>query len=463
MSPHTKSSSSVLLIEDDRGIAEVLQVALELGGYSAFWAKDGQEGLKLVEEIDPDVIICDMMMPVLDGFGFLNAYRANGRTRRAPVIAVTAMRNYLEPARKCGAAVALEKPVDLDKLLETVERVGAGKPPREPAAPTPVEKESRDNELARAEALRLRVVREMGLERPRPDPVLDTFVNYVARVFDVPICMISIVGEKEQRFSVACGLSGAVEETRSGPSQESFCTHAVSARAALIVSDSESNPFFAKNPWVTEYGLRFYAGVPLIIGTPQGATAAGTLCLIDLRPRNFGFLDLELLSVFGKRVVAEFEWRELRRRSAGNPDVLRRDGSLGQSQFPDLNYIDPELGVVGRQGFLDVLRLQMLRNAERHLGTTLIGMAIPPEAMKTSIGAIQSEYPLGWVGKLATDKLGLMLSGISSEEARRRLLGLLPAPVEVEAEEGRSRVGDPEKWLSLLESRLELGGRQQAA
>lgn len=81
----------ILLIEDDPTITNVVELNLRLDNYEVFVASDGEEGLKMVEEVDPDLVILDVMMPKMDGWQVLMELKARDETRDIPVIMLTAM------------------------------------------------------------------------------------------------------------------------------------------------------------------------------------------------------------------------------------------------------------------------------------------------------------------------------------------------------------------------------------
>lgn len=81
----------ILLIEDDPAISNVVELNLRLDNYDVFLASDGEEGLRMVEEVHPDLIILDVMMPKLDGWQVLMQLKGDPRTRDIPVIMLTAI------------------------------------------------------------------------------------------------------------------------------------------------------------------------------------------------------------------------------------------------------------------------------------------------------------------------------------------------------------------------------------
>jgi len=114
----TREKLRVVLAEDDRDLAEVTQIALELEGLQVTVAYDGREALSLIERIRPDVVITDLIMPVLDGLQLIEKVRSMPGPH-APVIAVSAVGSRLRAARDLGAAEALVKPVHPKELAES--------------------------------------------------------------------------------------------------------------------------------------------------------------------------------------------------------------------------------------------------------------------------------------------------------------------------------------------------------
>ena len=110
---------TVLVVDDDGHIRDSVRMALEDEGFRVKTARDGREALDKVRRDPPDAILLDLMMPTMDGWGFLAAHRTLSTECRAPVLAMSAMGGrYL--ARELGARDFLAKPFDLDALLGKV-------------------------------------------------------------------------------------------------------------------------------------------------------------------------------------------------------------------------------------------------------------------------------------------------------------------------------------------------------
>ena len=114
----------ILLVDDDCEIVESMKVVLESQGYEVFVARDGNQGLALIEEQSPDLVILDMMMPKRSGFLVLEKIR---RSNQFPVkvIMVTANEGsrHRSYAEMLGVDDYLRKPFPMDRLLESVTRL----------------------------------------------------------------------------------------------------------------------------------------------------------------------------------------------------------------------------------------------------------------------------------------------------------------------------------------------------
>ncbi|HRC32642.1 MAG TPA: response regulator [Bacteroidia bacterium] len=114
---------NILLIEDNKAVRENTAEILELAGYEVATATDGKKGVEQVGKQKPDLIICDIMMPVLDGYGVLHLLGKNPETASIPFIFLTAKaeRSDLRKGMEMGADDYITKPFDKLELLNAVE------------------------------------------------------------------------------------------------------------------------------------------------------------------------------------------------------------------------------------------------------------------------------------------------------------------------------------------------------
>jgi CheY-like chemotaxis protein len=85
-----RSMKKILVIEDDESIRRSVGMMLRISGFEAFYAENGSIGLQMATQSMPDVIICDIAMPVMDGYSFIQELRKNPATTKIPVIFLTA-------------------------------------------------------------------------------------------------------------------------------------------------------------------------------------------------------------------------------------------------------------------------------------------------------------------------------------------------------------------------------------
>jgi CheY-like chemotaxis protein len=118
-----KMENSILVIDDNKDIRENTAELLELAGYKTFMAENGRKGVELALQEKPSLIICDIMMPELDGYGVLYLIRKNPQTENIPLIFLTAKegRNDLRKGLAMGADNYIPKPYEEMELLSAVD------------------------------------------------------------------------------------------------------------------------------------------------------------------------------------------------------------------------------------------------------------------------------------------------------------------------------------------------------
>ncbi|MGA7730673.1 MAG: response regulator [Chloroflexia bacterium] len=113
----------ILVVEDDPEILNTVATILELEGYTVERACNGEEGLRMVERTRPGLVLLDMRMPVLDGWGFVRALKQRGI--RLPILVMTAAHDARRWASEIDAEGYLAKPFELIDLLNAVENLQA--------------------------------------------------------------------------------------------------------------------------------------------------------------------------------------------------------------------------------------------------------------------------------------------------------------------------------------------------
>src|SRR5438093_7111239 len=113
--------ATILIADDHEDNRELLQLLLSGAGYTVREARDGQECLAIARNESPELIVIDLSMPVLDGWGVLQELKADERTLAIPCMAVTAHADLeRDQALKTGFSAYLSKPYKGDTLLKTI-------------------------------------------------------------------------------------------------------------------------------------------------------------------------------------------------------------------------------------------------------------------------------------------------------------------------------------------------------
>lgn len=112
----------VLVIEDEVNIRMILQYNLKMDGFDVHVANNGREGLDMVNKVRPQLILCDWMMPEMDGLEVVKQLKGNPKTQEIPIFMLTAkgMNGDVEQAFKHGADDYITKPFDPTKLAEQI-------------------------------------------------------------------------------------------------------------------------------------------------------------------------------------------------------------------------------------------------------------------------------------------------------------------------------------------------------
>jgi CheY-like chemotaxis protein len=113
----------ILIVEDNWANLELARYLLEAGGHAITTATDGAAGIERAVRMPPDLVLCDLQMPVLDGYAVLVALRRNPVTRHVAVVALTAfsMQGDREKILTAGFAGYFSKPIDPDTFVRSIE------------------------------------------------------------------------------------------------------------------------------------------------------------------------------------------------------------------------------------------------------------------------------------------------------------------------------------------------------
>lgn len=121
----SEAKKKILIIEDDPQSAILLTQFLKLHEYETFWAKDGIEGIRNVEQMSPDLIFLDIMLPQMSGIDVLKILKSKSEFIKIPVIMCTVL-NKLNDVEKCyeaGAAGYITKPYEPNRVLDKINSI----------------------------------------------------------------------------------------------------------------------------------------------------------------------------------------------------------------------------------------------------------------------------------------------------------------------------------------------------
>jgi len=152
-------------------------------------------------------------------------------------------------------------------------------------------------------------IAELGLSGIDSVPVFEEATQTAAHLLDAPICILGLMEADYQLLKSAFGLCrvGLMNElatSRRLPRHEAFCNRVVNTKQVLILADTQLDGQFAQSRLVQQYGIRAYAGVPLL--TSQGH-CIGTLAVMELSPRQFTTRDVEMLELVARWCMSEYE------------------------------------------------------------------------------------------------------------------------------------------------------------
>lgn len=115
--------TTIMIVEDEQSIAQLLQEILEDQGYTVGLASNGREALERLAVLDPQVVVSDVMMPILGGVGLCHSLQSDPSYQCIPVILMSA--GHEQHVSDCGYTAFLAKPFQVDDFLTLVERVVA--------------------------------------------------------------------------------------------------------------------------------------------------------------------------------------------------------------------------------------------------------------------------------------------------------------------------------------------------
>src|SRR5918994_3079723 len=198
---------------------------------------------------------------------------------------------------------------------------------------------------ARRETERLAALEYLRAVRPGVDHILQELVDEVRGAYGTDLCMVNLNLSDVQYFRAWSGeLHPELAEARQDALEHSMCKYVVNTETPLIVRDFLATEEFREQHWHVNYGIRFYAGTPLI--TSDGH-AIGTLCLLNTRSVAFGEEQIKVLGAFARAVVGRLELLgALEREQAAKEEEAQRRQELQQT----LDSLSAHIAIVDESG-----------------------------------------------------------------------------------------------------------------
>ena len=180
------------------------------------------------------------------------------------------------------------------------------------------------------EVERLAVLEYLRAASPEADHVLQELVDEVRCVYGTDLCMVNLNLSDMQYFRAWSGeLDKNLAEARQDALEHSMCKYVVNAEMPLVVKDFLATEEFREQHWCVNYGIRFYAGTPLITSAGH---AIGTLCLLSTRSVEFGEEQMRMLGAFARAVVGRLELLgALEREQTAKEEEAQRSQELQQT------------------------------------------------------------------------------------------------------------------------------------
>ena len=193
---------------------------------------------------------------------------------------------------------------------------------------------------------RLEALRATGLLDSAREESFDRLTQLTAKIFKVPIALVSLVDADRQYFKSCCGLGEPLYSVRETPLSHSFCQHVVARGIPLAVNNAPEDARIKTNGAVRDLGVVAYLGVP--ITSSDGKHTLGSFCVIDIVPRLWTHEDIDLLTELCRSVMTEIELRaSLRAKGEAEARLERavrgsRDGLWEWNLLTNALYISPQ-------------------------------------------------------------------------------------------------------------------------
>lgn len=119
--------TNILIAEDNPDSQLLLQTILEREGFIVTTVSDGEKAIDILQEIKPDILVTDLMLPSVSGGDLIRHVRQTAELSQIPIVVISAYGDYESDALAVGANVVLKKPLDSNVLVDTIKRLKAAR------------------------------------------------------------------------------------------------------------------------------------------------------------------------------------------------------------------------------------------------------------------------------------------------------------------------------------------------
>jgi PAS domain S-box-containing protein len=313
---------------------------------------------------------------------------------------------------------------------------------------------------------RLEAVQATGLLDSPASPALERLTRLTTKLLGVPTAVVTIVDRDRQFFAASDGLAPALAASRQTPFSHSFCQHVVAGAAPLIVTDALSHPLVHDNLAIPEYGVKAYAGMPLVTSTGE---ALGAFCAFDEHPRAWTPEELSLLQDLAQSAMTEIELRfasrlleeqgeQLRQLLDNTTELVARVAPDGHIRYANAAF-RRIIGAPPETFDGEWLRRQMTEESRLRFDAAWNhalerGDSKDPELVFEPAGRLPVQVELHLVANFSQGQLrGLRFFGRDVTE-RRRLERLKDQMIGIVSHELRTPIGAVQGALQLLDRLL---------
>ncbi len=195
-----------------------------------------------------------------------------------------------------------------------------------------VSREAVDHHIADAavrDPQRLAMVQSIGLLDTAAEEPYDRISRIASRMMSAPIATVTLIDRDRQFYKACVGIPEPLSTSRETPLDYSFCKHTIALGTPLVIADTLKDVRVAEIPAVTQFNVRAYAGVPLLIS----GQAVGTLCVMDLRPRDWTDDEVDTLIDLAATVMTEIRLRM----TVGELEVMSEVAGVARAEAEQAN------------------------------------------------------------------------------------------------------------------------------